>query len=99
MTMYELVLAVGLLGFAFGCEEEEDYVIWECEMECSCEDDDGYYDADEDFEACDVDDLDEIQDDIDEAIDDAVEALEEDGFYNISCSASCETDGESCEPE
>ena len=108
MTMCKLVLvagilglAGGLLGFATGCVEEEDdgFVVWECEVECDCEDDDGYYEADEDFEACDVDDIDEIQDDIDDFIEDLVDALEDEGYYNISCDCSCKTDGESCEQE
>ena len=107
MTMCKLVLvagilglAGGILGLATGCEEEDDgYVLWECEVECDYEDDDAYYDSGGDFEVCDVNDEDEIEDEGNEAMEDLVADLEDDGYYNISCSWSCSEDGESCEPE
>ncbi len=106
MTMCKLVLVAGLLGltggllgFATGCEEEEEYVIWECELECDYEDDDGYYNVTSYFDACDITDEDSIEDDIEDATDDLTDELEEEGFYGVSCSGSCETDDESCEQE
>ena len=99
MTMCKLVLVAGLLGFATGCEEEEDYVIWECEVECDYEDDYDYYYIIVEFEGCDINDEDAFEDEANEEIEDLEDDLEDDGYYNVSCDWSCETDGESCEPE
>ncbi len=99
LVLMAVCLSVVLCMGAAGCvEEDEDdgNVIWECEVGCDYEDDDAYYESGDDFEACGVNDVDELQDEIDDAIDDVVADLEDDGYYNISCSCSCATDGESC---